>query len=940
MRLHNAVGLGAAAITAVLGLPVPAASADVSTLYVSQVIGCSDAGVGSQQTPYCTIAAAADAAQPGQTVRIAPGRYGEQLHLTRSGTPGHPITFAGGPLSVQDPTPSVTIEPTDAGTPALSVSGVHDVRIERIAFEQPTVSATITDSSQVALDQTSFWGDYYAKTVQPPALRVTGRSSDVTVGRSDFQFTGGVSIEAGTQRTTLTTDHFFDSSATAVSAVDAVGTVLTSNTLSGGPRPALSLAGASTGSSVENNILTGNRIGTVPADGTGDAELLVSAGSAAHTTVDYNVVDQANGGGGVYSWAGRNYQPAAFRAATGQGAHDLDDATPLVRDGAREKLSEASPAIDSADPAAPGMLSTDLLGDVPVDDPKVANTAPAGGYRDRGAYEFEGLTAVSLSADPAQGPAALLVTATARVSNSWPGPVSYSFDFGDGSAPVVTTDPSAQHLYPAKGSYQVGVTVTDSYGGRLVSTPASEGNYASLVTVGEPGDLVPKLTTQGIGLLEIGAGSQGSTGPWRITGYSFDFGDNTPAETGASSAQHTYRQPGSYTVTLTEKDQGGRTAVTRNTVQVGYTPAGYVPVAPTRVYDSRTPELYHRAPGARPVGPGETLYVPVDSVPSGATAIVANITATDATASTHLDVSPAGQQPTGTSNLNVVPGQTVANLVTVSQVGTRPGLNITNLAGSVHVVVDVLGYYLPNAKDGYSPVAPARLLDTRDAAGGKLAPFSWTSLQVTGRGAVPVGADAVVLNLTATEPTATGYLAVRPSGRSGPPTTSSLNFTPGQTVPGQVIVPVGPDGRIDIYNHSGSTHAVADVLGYYSADSKGLFTPVPPTRLVDTRDAGGHPVAGGTALGIQVGGAGGVPAGATAAVLNLTETAPTGDGFLTAYPDGIAPPNTSNVNFVAGQTTQNHTLVPIGADGRVEVLNHGAGSTQLIADLFGYFTNG
>jgi len=53
--------------------------------------------------------------------------------------------------------------------------------------------------------------------------------------------------------------------------------------------------------------------------------------------------------------------------------------------------------------------------------------------------------------------AALLVTARAQASDSWPGALSYSFDFGDGSSPVVTKDPSAQHSYPAKGSYQVSV---------------------------------------------------------------------------------------------------------------------------------------------------------------------------------------------------------------------------------------------------------------------------------------------------------------------------------------------------------------------------------------------------------------------------------------------------------------------------------------------------
>ena len=48
------------------------------------------------------------------------------------------------------------------------------------------------------------------------------------------------------------------------------------------------------------------------------------------------------------------------------------------------------------------------------------------------------------------------------------------------------------------------------------------------------------------------------------------------------------------------------------------------------------------------------------------------------------------------------------------------------------------------------------------------------------------------------------------------PGTSNLNPVPGRDVPNQATTPVSADGRFDIYNHSGSTHVVADLFGYFT----------------------------------------------------------------------------------------------------------------------------
>ena len=87
-------------------------------------------------------------------------------------------------------------------------------------------------------------------------------------------------------------------------------------------------------------------------------------------------------------------------------------------------------------------------------------------------------------------------------------------------------------------------------------------------------------------------------------------------------------------------------------------------------------------------------------------------------------------------------------------------------------------------------------------------------------------------------------------------------------------------------------------------------------------------------------GHGGVPAsGVGAVVLNVTVTQPTAPGILIVYPDGVTRPNSSNLNFVAGQTVPNLVIAPVGANGKVDFYNS-AGTVQMIADVSGWFLAG
>ena len=258
--------------------------------------------------------------------------------------------------------------------------------------------------------------------------------------------------------------------------------------------------------------------------------------------------------------------------------------------------------------------------------------------------------------------------------------------------------------------------------------------------------------------------------------------------------------------------------------------------------------------------------------------------------------------------------------------------------------VDVGG----DVPDGtYHALPPARLLDTRIGAGGvagPVGPASAIDVKVTDQGGIPAsGVGAVVLNVTVTQPTAAGFLTLYPSG-SAPPLASNLNFVPGQDVPNLVVVKVGADGRVGIYNSAGTSHVIFDVAGWFSdndAGTVGRYRPLVPARIADSRNGTGAAVRLGpnASMELQVAGAGGVPAtGADAAVLNVVATQTTAPGFVSVHPTGSPRPGVSNLNFEPGDTVANRAIVKLGTGGKVTIYNL-AGGTDIVVDVGGWFTD-
>jgi hypothetical protein len=365
----------------------------------------------------------------------------------------------------------------------------------------------------------------------------------------------------------------------------------------------------------------------------------------------------------------------------------------------------------------------------------------------------------------------------------------------------------------------------------------------------------------------------------------------------------------------------------------------YQPLSPARILDTR--DGTGGVP-RRPVGPGATLNIAVlghgGVPPSGADAVVLNVTVTNTTAPGYLTLYPAGSSWPGTSNLNWTAGATLANLVTVS-VGANGMVSVFNGGGQTDVVVDVEGWYGPSASPTnaglFNALPPARLLDTRNN-GGPVGQGQTRNLQVAGRGGVPqAGVAAVALNVTATNPTSASYLSIFPGG-SALPATSNLNFEAGQTLPNRVIVPVGSNGQMGIFNAFGRVDLVVDVNGWFtdatSPAGGSRFTAIAPQRILDTRSGFGPMRDAGVAA---VNFTDTAAVGITAIVANFTAVGAAAPSYLTVWPDGTPQPLASDLNYTTGQTIPNLVVTKLGPTG-FDVYN-AAGYADLVVDLNGYY---
>lgn len=371
----------------------------------------------------------------------------------------------------------------------------------------------------------------------------------------------------------------------------------------------------------------------------------------------------------------------------------------------------------------------------------------------------------------------------------------------------------------------------------------------------------------------------------------------------------------------------------------------YHPIVPSRLLDTRLG--VGRAGLVRPVGPTERIEVAVAAVaglPSveDVEAVVLTVTATNPTAEGYLSVWPSGTPQTTVSSVNFLAGETVPNLVTVG-VGADGRVSIFNGVGSTDVIVDVSGYFSTfggEAGSRFHPVAPERIIDTRNAIGLPRSPLTDRPVEavVTSDWGVPSsGVTAVVVNVTVTNPTQDGYLTVYPAGVDRP-TVSNLNFRRGQTVANMVIVKSGVGGRISLANFTGTTDVIVDLVGYFDGvrnGASGRYLPLEPHRVSDTRNYG----FGSRLRSEQAQYVAALPA-TSVTLMNVTATDALAAGYLASTALTGAVPATSSVNFVPGRSSSNQVIVfADGLTGRTKFSSIwvSGGPVHVIVDVYGAF---
>jgi len=251
------------------------------------------------------------------------------------------------------------------------------------------------------------------------------------------------------------------------------------------------------------------------------------------------------------------------------------------------------------------------------------------------------------------------------------------------------------------------------------------------------------------------------------------------------------------------------------TLQMRPVPAGFVPITPCRIADTRnTPNGPFAGPAL--VGQGTRDFaIPASAcnIPDTATAYSFNVAVVPPGPLSYLTMWPTGQ-----------PQPLVATINSDGRIKSTAAIIPAGADGAVSVfatqdtdfVLDINGYFAAPSTGALSlyPAAPCRAQDTRNNHG---QPFTGQRVfNILGSPcAPPATAQAYVFNATVVPSGGLGYLTLWPDGQMRP-VASTLNALDGFITSNMAIVPT-TNGSIDAYA-LGLTQLVLDISGYFAPE--------------------------------------------------------------------------------------------------------------------------
>jgi outer membrane protein assembly factor BamB len=418
------------------------------------------------------------------------------------------------------------------------------------------------------------------------------------------------------------------------------------------------------------------------------------------------------------------------------------------------------------------------------------------------------------------------------------------------------------------------------------------------------------------------------------TTFTIDSGTACPADTCTGAVA------GGHTVTGTDGTATGTATLT----VAGDT---FHPVPPVRLLDTRNGN--GGLPGKLSAGvPGTFQITGRGGVPSGATAVTANVTIVrpSAASSVYLGPDPIAHPSSATINFNKADITAYGSTIALSNTGSMSATYMA-ASGTTDLVVDVTGYFTPDSTgDTYHPVTPARLLDTRYSNGlsGKFVTGVPRSFAVWGRGGVPSSATAVTGNLTVVNSTNSWAVYLGPD-KVASPTTSTINFAKGQIRANSLTVPLSSTGSLAatfLSSAGNKTDLVFDVTGYYTADLTGArYVPLTPAALLDTRTGNGlsGKFGANAPRSFAVWGRGGVPSNATGVTGIVSIYNQSGSWAIFVGPLDTPKPTTSALNFLKGDNCSNGVTVALSGAGNLSATYIGSAGTtsNVVFVVTGYF---